>query len=1073
MGASLLEVGTYELRSGDALQQLRLLPDASIQTCLTSPPYFALRKYSTAPQVWGGDANCSHELGLEIPGDARGGSGPKSKEKRSDDSKSSYGRNATRGRFCGSCGAWEGELGLEPTPALFVEHLVLICREIRRVLRDDGTFFLNIADTFYSGALKGHPDPWKLKKKDLCGVPHRLVTALQEDGWYWRTDGIWSKAGGNCPRCHFRIEKGSTKPESVKDRFTRSHEYLFLLTKSPNYYFDVEAVKAGHTTSCRRDVFHISSQNFRGAHHATMPEALAEVGILGGTSEHGACAKCQAPYKRITQKGELDRKKQKEMGSDASGDYKGENLKDYEGAGAEKASDLKRRILAGARKTKTVGWAQTCKCVEPGDPIPCLVLDPFSGAATTGAVALRYGQRYLGIELLETNNVEIAKPRLDAELEALKAPVEIDYLPLTSGLYHGASEILLHRVVPNSVRLILTDPPYNVSQENNFHTMGRTGINFAWDGGFDQELWIRLADKALMPGGSIVIWNDWKVLGLIAHLLIDLGYAVKRPLTWIKCLSGSTRVYARTKKGDIPITVKDLVRCDPESVQLWTGENWSQAVGWTQNLTPEAPVEITLRSGEVIKCTANHRWPTVRGLLPTEELKVGDVLLSTRLSQPEQPVEPAALDDELVGWFVGLYIAEGSRGEHKASPKLQIAGHVDEDDRHQRLAEIAAAFHGTLNVYNTHGKGVSANLTSKILNAIIDTYVAGKDAYTKRLKGAAWQRSDAFLGAVLSGYLEGDGHFDAGNDRFRLGFTRRNKCWANDLRCLAARLGASLRLRPGTSTCDDKEYPTWRGDLRYDPSRRKTSDTEIMSIRACRWGGNFWDISIEDEPHLFALASGVLTHNSNPWPRNQERVPVQRIESGLWAVKPGGKWVQHRRPHHAYEDLIFHYAVPQITKAEKAAGRIRHDTKKPDDMFREIIQIFSDPGDLILDPFAGGGTTAYAAEAEGRRHISFELDLENEGWIKEAADHWERGKTAPPLVFPTTPEEKARAAFKGYRSVCKKLQINPVTFERVPMKTRVVKDDTNVEESVSYQILRPPTDVGVRDYKHVVKLKEI
>jgi hypothetical protein len=464
-------------------------------------------------------------------------------------------------------------------------------------------------------------------------------------------------------------------------------------------------------------------------------------------------------------------------------------------------------------------------------------------------------------------------------------------------------------------------------------------------------------------------------------------------------------------------------------VQLWTGEKWSQAVGWAQNLAPEAPVEIELRSGEVIKCTANHRWPTARGLLYTEELKEGDVLLSTRLPQPDQPIEPSALDDELVGWFVGLYIAEGSRGGHKASPKIQISGHVDEDDRHQRLAEVAAAFHGTLNVYNTSAKGVSANLTGKILNAIIDTYVAGKDAYTKRLKGAAWQRSDAFLRAVLFGYLEGDGHFDAKNDRFRLGFTRRNKRWAKDLRCLAARLGASLRLKPGTTTCEGKEFPTWRGDLRYDASQRKTSDTEIMSIRPCRWGGNFWDISIEDEPHLFALASGVLTHNSNPWPRNQKRVPVQRTEYGLWAVKPGAKWVPNLRPHHAYEDLIFRYPVPKISKKEKEAGRKRHQTKKPDDMFREIIQIFSDPGDLVLDPFGGGGTTAFAAEAEGRRHITFELDALNEGWIKEINDHWARGKSAKPLKFPITPSDKARAAFKEYLKLCKKLGVNPETFE--------------------------------------------
>jgi hypothetical protein len=505
---------------------------------------------------------------------------------------------------------------------------------------------------------------------------------------------------------------------------------------------------------------------------------------------------------------------------------------------------------------------------------------------------------------------------------------------------------------------------------------------------------------------------------------------VKRPLTWYKCLSGSTKVYARTKKGDLPISLKDLVRCEPASVKLWTGERWSQVISWNENPTPVSPVEIELRSGEVLKSTADHRWPTTsRGLLPAGELKVGDVLLSTRLPQPDEPASPGGLDDELVGWFVGLYIAEGSRGGHKTAPKIQIAGNVDEEERHRRLAEVAQAFHGTLVVHNTGGKAVSANLTGRILNAIIDTYVAGKDAYSKHLKGAAWQRSEAFLRAVLFGYLDGDGHFDAPNDRFRLGFTRRNKRWAQDLRTLAARVGASVRLQPGASVCGGVEFPTWRGELRFDPTVRKTYDCEIVDIRACRWGGDFWDVAIEDDPHLFALASGVLTHNSNPWPRNVESSPVQRTEYGLWAVKrvkQSTRWVHNRRPHKAYEDLVFEYPIPVAQ-----GDRPRHDTKKPDALFREIIQIFSNPGDLVLDPFAGGGTTAFAAEAEGRRHISFEKE---EKWYRESLAHWEDGKKAPPLWFPTTPEEKARAAHKEYRALCKRLGVDPVTFDRLPTR---------------------------------------
>ena len=739
MGASPLRIETYELRTGDALRLLRELPDESVQTCTSSPPYYSLRNYGTALQVWGGTPDCLHQWGPEIPGDPRGGSGPSSKEKRSGDVKSSYGRAAPRGRFCLTCGAWEGELGLEPTVALFIDHLVEIFREVKRTLRKDGTLFLNIADTYYSAPSKsaqkaGRGEPWNLKSKDICGVPHRLAHALQDDGWYLRNDAIWSKAGGNCPRCYFRIEKGSTKPESAKDRFVRAHEYVFVLAKSKNYYFDHVVVREPHSPASRRDVFHLSNQNYRGAHTATMPESLAELCVRGGSPDGGCCSKCATPYKRLTKKKKLSKaQKIKWGGSGEKGDYDGKAVKEYEEHKAEDPSALKSRILDGTRIIETLGWAPVCKCKDAHAVGP-LVLDPFSGSGTTGAVALRHGRRYIGLELTPSNNAEIASPRLDAELEARKAPDQIEFFPTESGVYHGASEILLHRVPPESVRLILTDPPYNTSRENNFHTMGREGINFEWDGGFDQEAWIRLSDKALMPGGSIVIWNDWKVLGLIAHLLLDMGYDVKRNFTWCK---------------------------------------------------------------------------------------------------------------------------------------------------------------------------------------------------------------------------------------------------------------------------------------------------------------------------------------TNAWPRNTDRSPVQRTETGLWAIKPGAKWVHNLRPHHNYEDLVFHYGVPKLGKKKKAAGRERHQTKKPDDMFREIIQIFSNPGELILDPFAGGGTTAYAAEAEGRRHISFEL---KEKWYRETKLHWVEGKSAKPLKFPTTPVEKAKAARKTFLKVCKELGVDPDTLEQ--LMTHQPKAPTG--DVAMHKLVPSPSQI----YKHIVKLKE-
>lgn len=336
------------------------MPARSVQTCVTSPPYYALRDYSGDPFVWGGDPLCEHVWGDEIPGDSRGGSGtPTDKNNRGE----GYGRNATRGRFCRRCSGWRGALGLEPTCELFVKHLVLIFREVRRVLRDDGTLWLNIGDSFSPSDV---PES-RIKAKDLVGIPWMVAFALRDDGWYLRSDVIWAK--------------GNPMPEPVLDRPTRAHEYLFLLTKSERYYYDADAIReawaddrcgaaggqdkvvkgrnskikgtrltrrpteAPQTTGRNaRTVWTISGGSFPGAHFAVFPPELPKRCILAGSSAHGACATCGAPWAHD--------------------------------------DDLK--------------WLPTCDCIE--EVKPCLVLDPFSGSATTGEMALQNGRSYLGIE---------------------------------------------------------------------------------------------------------------------------------------------------------------------------------------------------------------------------------------------------------------------------------------------------------------------------------------------------------------------------------------------------------------------------------------------------------------------------------------------------------------------------------------------------------------------------------------------------------------------------------------------------------------------------------------------------
>ena len=190
----------------------------------------------------------------------------------------------------------EKQLGMEDTPEEFVDNLVKVFREVKRVLRDDGTVWLNLGDSYNAGRNGGHAGGSKqnhkkylqrsganvvgLKPKDLVGIPWRVAFALQQDGWYLRQDIIWHKP--------------NPMPESVKDRCTKAHEYIFLLSKSTKYYFDNEAIKEDLAKSSnvsnkrnKRSVWTITTKPFKGAHFATFPMDLIEPCVLAGCPEGG------------------------------------------------------------------------------------------------------------------------------------------------------------------------------------------------------------------------------------------------------------------------------------------------------------------------------------------------------------------------------------------------------------------------------------------------------------------------------------------------------------------------------------------------------------------------------------------------------------------------------------------------------------------------------------------------------------------------------------------------------------------------------------------------------------------
>ena len=484
---------------------------------------------------------------------------------------------------------------------------------------------------------------------------------------------------------------------------------------------------------------------------------------------------------------------------------------------------------------------------------------------------------------------------------------------------------------------------------------------------------------------------------MLAFALRADGWYLRSDIIW--CLSGGTIVYARTQKGDMPMTIKDMYRLDPSTVKLWNGDKWTQLRGISKSGRLGDEIEIVLRSGERISCTPGHKFPTNIGLLEAIQLNPGDILERTSLPGPDHRNRAEHITFELF-WFIGLYIAEGSRSEDT----IQIAGHVKEDVRWERVKMIAESYGGSV-TRTISGNKMDIRVYSRILNAFIDEFVSGKTAKDKGFSAKVWQYSNFHIQNLMLGYLQGDGHEDKPNNRWRLGFTRNYKL-EQDLRTACARLGWRINLKFSTSDCNGKKFPSLRGEIRFElPGHGNVKDSsEVVEIRKAR-ARQFYDIGVEDEPHLFALASGILTHNSkpNPMPESVTDRPTKSHEY-MFLLSKSHKYFYDadaiKEPQSDSSLKRYEYGFNTLDMETSGERKNTNETVSPNPSDRNKRTVWTIPtspmpeahfatfpkkliepcvlagspkGGTVLDPFFGSGTTGLVAYRHGRKFVGIEL----------------------------------------------------------------------------------------------------
>ncbi len=450
---------------GHALNILPQLPSESVNCVTTSPPYWGLRDYGVKPVIWDGDKDCEHEWGNKIPCNKESHQGEgKSTLRNGNVSPNENWNSGIKGKkadsnFCLKCSAWHGSLGLEPTFDLYVKHLCDIFDDVKRVLRADGTCWVNLGDSYIGGGggnygngvsvsgsktkhltnIANRPafmEANKVQAKSLCLIPQRFVIEMVNRGWILRNTIIWHK-----PNC---------MPSSAKDRFTVDFEYVYFFVKNKKYWFEQQFenhitqenrpngiirnrifnydsklnklrgfktkqiedetqgpqyhgkdINYGKQGRNKRAVWTIPTSPYPEAHFAVYPEGLIEIPIKAGCPEF-VCKKCGKAREKIYEG------KANDAFNIRVRDVKENRIKHTDRIATDKEIKNYKEKCYGGEGIKFIGYTD-CGCnvgFEGG-----IVLDPFMGAGTTALVTLKQRKRFIGIEIKQ-EYIDMANKRI-------------------------------------------------------------------------------------------------------------------------------------------------------------------------------------------------------------------------------------------------------------------------------------------------------------------------------------------------------------------------------------------------------------------------------------------------------------------------------------------------------------------------------------------------------------------------------------------------------------------------------------------------------------------------------------